>query len=438
MYYKNMVAIYLTAPLPHLATIHDHLGFLDNGKIRLGVNLDLGGAITYLSKSGSDVNVVNSADWGRQIQMSHYSGPNPFAPNGKQPTKAWEGIGWNPIQSGDSFGNRSKVLDYRNDGKSIYVKCIPMQWPLNNEPGECTFECWLKLEGQAVQVRSRLVNSRSDHTQYEGRGQELPAVYTNGPWYRLMTYVGDKPFTGDTLSQRPSVFMWTGWRATENWAALVDDKDFGVGIWHPGVYSFIGGFFGPTGAGGPHDSPTGYIAPVSNEIIDWNIDYDYRYTLILGSLREIRQYVYRHAKRPRLPVYDFARDRQHWIYHGAVDTGWPIRHELRMKLTALVAQLVSPDGLWLASDGKKLTLEGSFTGTKSPVRLYWKRADDPTFSESKSIAIPIQVDGKMHRVEVDLDENCEYRGAIMGLRLDLARNAESASQIEIRRILIGR
>jgi len=435
---RTMVILYLAALCLAQSTKFqgDHLGFLDNGTIRVGVNLNLGGAITYLSKSGSDVNVVNSADWGRQIQMSHYSGPVPFAPSGNKPAKAWEGLGWNPIQSGDAFGNRSKVLAYRNDGKSIYVKCTPMQWPLNNVPGECTFECWLRLDGQAVQVRSRLVNARSDHTQFEGRGQELPAVYTNGPWYRLMTYTGDKPFTNDVLSQRPSVFMWTGLQATENWAALLDDSGFGLGVWHPGVYSFIGGFFGQAGAGGPHDSATGYIAPVFNEVIDWNIVYDYKYTLILGKLDEIRSYVYRHAKRPSPPDYNFARDRQHWIYHGAVDQGWPIHRGLRVSLTAPTAQLVGPDGLWLAADTTKLVTEAAFSGLKSQPILYWKRADDPAFTESKSQRITAVTDGKVHRLEIDLSQNPEYRGTITGIRIGLVKDSELLASCDIRRISI--
>jgi hypothetical protein len=138
----------------------DTVGYLDNGQIRIGVNLALGGAITYLSKSGSDANLINSFDWGRQIQMSHYSGPVPFAPNGKQPNKTWARLGWNPIQSGDCFGNRSRILNYQNDGKTIYVRCVPMQWPLNNEPGECTFECWIRLDGATAHVRSRINNHR--------------------------------------------------------------------------------------------------------------------------------------------------------------------------------------------------------------------------------------------------------------------------------------
>jgi len=76
-------------------TKEDRVSYLDNGVIRLGVNLELGGAFTYLSTSKSNTNLLNRSDWGRQIQMSHYSGPVPLAPNGKQPKpkKEWAGLG---------------------------------------------------------------------------------------------------------------------------------------------------------------------------------------------------------------------------------------------------------------------------------------------------------------------------------------------------------
>jgi len=63
----------------------ENISYLDNGVIRVGVNLNLGGSITYLSKSGGSTNLVNNADWGRQIQMSHYSGPVPFIVGNKRP-----------------------------------------------------------------------------------------------------------------------------------------------------------------------------------------------------------------------------------------------------------------------------------------------------------------------------------------------------------------
>ncbi|HEX4613380.1 MAG TPA: hypothetical protein VH092_34665 [Urbifossiella sp.] len=38
------------------------MSYLDNGTVKIGVDLGLGGAITYLSKSRTDANVVNSWD----------------------------------------------------------------------------------------------------------------------------------------------------------------------------------------------------------------------------------------------------------------------------------------------------------------------------------------------------------------------------------------
>jgi hypothetical protein len=74
-------------------------------------------------------------------------------------------------RDGDAFGNASKVLEDRNDGKRIHVKCIPMHWPLDNVPGECTFECCLEPEASAVHARCRLINHRPDHTQYPAVGK---------------------------------------------------------------------------------------------------------------------------------------------------------------------------------------------------------------------------------------------------------------------------
>src|ERR1039457_3634106 len=73
------------------------LTFLDNGEVRIGMDLALGGAVTFISSKEHPGNIINSADLGRQIQMSHYSGPWPFEVGNKKPNPAWAGLGWNPI-----------------------------------------------------------------------------------------------------------------------------------------------------------------------------------------------------------------------------------------------------------------------------------------------------------------------------------------------------
>ena len=417
-----------------VSTSTDSISYLDNGIIRLGVNLDLGGAITWLSASGSTNNLINSFDWGRQIQMSHYSGPVPFAPNGKQPRNEWAGLGWNPIQSGDSFGNRSKVVIQRNDGHELYVKCIPMQWPLNNEPGECSFECWIHLEDNTVLVRSRLENHRVDKTQYQGRDQELPALYTCGPWWRLMTYTNDLPFSGGALSQMPAQMPWTQWHATENWAALVDNNNWGVGLWEPGVYKFCGGFAGNPGAGGPKDNPTGYIAPLHVEILDANIDYPFSYVLIVGKLEQIRSYVYQHSLKPTPPTYRFQKDRQHWVYCNATDTGWPIDGELKVWLDHDDPYLVGPAGFWQAAEAPKVYLEAAAQASQPKAALYWTRPGDLSFNERQKVNFDLVADGKFHVYEVDLSASPEYGGAITGLRLDPVPSGKTGEFIRLRSI----
>src|SRR6185312_7066462 len=83
---------------------------LANDRVKVGIDLNLGGAITWVSKANDSLNLINSFAWGRQVQMSFYGGPVPFVSGAKQPRKDWAGLGWNPIQVGDCFGHRAKVL----------------------------------------------------------------------------------------------------------------------------------------------------------------------------------------------------------------------------------------------------------------------------------------------------------------------------------------
>lgn len=416
------------------------MSFLDNGTIRLGVDLRVGGAITYLARSGSGRNLINSFDFGRQIQMSYYSGPVPFSADGKHPKPEWKQIGWNPIQVGDAFGNPSKVLESRNDGREIYVKCVPMHWPLDDVPGECTFECWFSLDGPAVRARCRMTNHRPDHTQYPARRQELPAVYSNGPWYRLMTYTGDHPFTGGPVTQiikdKNQHGPWSSWLATESWAALVNDDDYGLGVWNPGVIEFGGGFAGRPGAGGPHDGPTGYIAPHPSEIIDWNITHEYRYDLVVGKLSQIREYVYAHAKRPAPPEYRFDKDRQGWTYVNAADAGWPIAGELNVSLDRNDPQLIGPVGFWKAADAGTLVIEAASHTRRTDAQVFWRRFDDPGFHQAASVSFRLTSDQTYHTYRVDLAHNPEWKGSILQLRFDPITAGTAGEWIRIKSITL--
>ena len=435
-----------------------NMSFLDNGEIRLGVDLSIGGSVTYLADSKKRENVINSHDWGRQVQMSFYSGPIPFEPEGKTVNQQWKPLGWNPIQSGDCFGNRSKVLEHKNNGKEIYVRCIPMHWPAKNVPGQCTFEAWYRLEGRAVRVRSRLNNARDDKTQYPGRGQEQPAVYTNGPWHRLFTYDSDAPFTGAALREirndnpKPGVggvgIRWAYWKATEKWAALVNDEKWGLGVWSEGPVHFCGGFFGNRGKGGPKDAATGYIAPLGREILDHDIQYEYRYTLVLDSLENIRKYVYEHAPRPAPPKYAFESNRLGWIYRGAHDTGLPQKGDLEGALKGglnVIADgpgmmLVGPDTFWKADRSHVLKLKAAVVapgrGETVAGRMYWKILPDDKFTAKRSVPVSLRNDGAIREYRIPLKDAADYRGAVTGLRFDPIAGSRKGDRVRLESIVI--
>ena len=426
------------------------LEFIDNGIIKLGVSPDLGGAITYISKSKGGENIINNWDWGRQIQMSFFSYPAPYTEKGQEPKDHWKHIGWNPIQAGDDFGNGSKVTAFKKTANSIYVKCIPMQWPLNNVPGECTYECWIELKGNTVQVKARLNNARSDKTKYKAKHQELPAVYTNGPYYRLMTYTGSKPFTGDKLTQIPKKqvkgFPWTYWLATENWAALVNDDDWGLGIYKPNNYYFLGGFAGKEGKGGTNDSPTGYIAPIQSEILDHNIVYTYNYSLILGDLKEIRDYAIEQGKGAKTPQWVFAKDRQHWHYRAAnnqgTDAGWPIKGFIELDLSKQSLTAVSPPTLWQAEEAPTLYIEAAFKTSQKKAAVMWSTYDGknhkPNFASGNRIHFDIKGDGRFRTYEVKLSSAKTYKGAMNYLVLKPALKTEEGAWVKIKNIRLGK
>jgi len=418
------------------------MSYLDNGTIKLGVDLKLGGAITYLSPAKEEKNVVNNFDFGRQIQMSYYAGPVPFIVGDKEPTKHWRHLGWNPIQSGDDFKNPSKVLESKNDGKTLYVKCIPMQWPLDNEPGECSFECWIRLDGATARVKCRLNNERGDATQYAARTQEMPAVYTNAPYYRLMTYTGSKPFGGDKLTQivRPEDHKgpWVHWLATENWAAHVDERDWGLGVWHSGVYRFSGGFAGKPGRGGSTHPSAGYIAPHRQEVIDHNIRHEYEYVLVLGKLDDIRAHVVKHARRPAPPSYDFRADRQGWYYVNARDTGWPISGELKMLLEKDDPQMIAPATFFASEDAPKCRIEAAFSTREKIGQLFWTPFEAVDFTEECSVRFPIVGDGTFRVYEVDLSKSDKYQGTIVGLRFDPIPVGNTGDWMRIKSITFGK
>jgi hypothetical protein len=240
-----------------------------------------GGSIGNIAASNSPAdNVVNYHDMGREIQLSFYAGPNPYnPPTSEYPDGACDRLfggvtwPWNPIGAGDIDGNSGQILSFSKNSTVWHIVIRPLQWACHNVSCECIFEQMGVLDANGVTLTSTLHNHRSDKAVYPASHQELPAVYTNGLFYRLLTYDGSKPFTNDpALVEYVTGFRGPGaeggawilgeFTPTEHWAALLNQDNFGLGVVNLEAPTFLGGFAGAKGSGGSLDSPTGYIAPV--------------------------------------------------------------------------------------------------------------------------------------------------------------------------------
>ena len=271
---------------------------INNGTLTLKLDLTRGGAISYLSLSGSMRSIVNIADEGRYIQQSYYAGKTVDRRAGGQ-SPAWSPWSWNPIQVGDYARHRAKILDYRKTGNELYIKCIPMQWDMNNRPAEAEMEQWTTLNGSVLKVHNKLTCRRTDRIYGDSipNDQELPAVYPISALKNLYTYLGNAPFTNAPVTNPTVVNLSSGFwgiypNVSEHWMAFLDDNQWGMGIYNPKCDRFLAGMSGTIG-GEATDGSTSYIAPVKKEVLYKNCVYEYEYYVIVGTLSEIRNIIYK-------------------------------------------------------------------------------------------------------------------------------------------------
>lgn len=107
------------------------------------------------------------------------------------------------------------------------------------------------------------------------------------------SYTGDQPFTGAELTQVRNDWRkdwpWTRFTATERWAALVDDHDWGLGVFKDDGGEFHGGSYGDERSEDPQHGSTAYVGPIHREHFDHNIVYEHRTSFMVGRLEPIAE-----------------------------------------------------------------------------------------------------------------------------------------------------
>jgi hypothetical protein len=229
--------------------------FIDNGTIRLGVDLESGGSIFYFSKTNKEQNLLNHFDRGRFIQQSYY---------GDKDGSFWaqQEWTWNPVQGGDYKGHPAKLIEHTSSQTTLYVKSTPKHWANGADITNALMEQSISLEDEVAHIKYTFTyRGERDH---KPRHQELPAVFVDYSLPNLVFYKGNNPWTNDNLSTIVPGWPNEYYHNTEHWCAFIDDKNQGIGVYTPGTseitcYRFKG-TAGPTGSGCSYFSPIRTLA----------------------------------------------------------------------------------------------------------------------------------------------------------------------------------
>ena len=213
--------------------IYSNKIYLDNGEIKVGVDLDWGGIITEIIYNG--VNLVDKGfedrdETGRSVQASFYAA-------GDDINK------WNPNQGGSAFtyGNShygSPIIEYNQSDNLIYTKTRAYNW-WTDEDGDPVLsdiyiEQWVSLVPKtpnAIKVRYKM-NYFGDKYHVIAP-QSFPVVFLNKAFYKCITYNSDNPWTKDNVIDldvqlQSTEELGTHFYPTEYWASFVDDQNFGL------------------------------------------------------------------------------------------------------------------------------------------------------------------------------------------------------------------
>ncbi len=147
------------------------------------------------------------------------------------------------------------LSEFKSTDTTAYAKTVPRHWASGELLDECTMEQWVELDGPLLRVRYKFTyNGKTSH---KARHQETPAVFVSPELSTLVTYTGEKPWTGAPLTRKSPGWPNEPVVLSESWAAYVDEDGNGIGVYVPGTteatcYRFKGG----------SGSDCSYIAPL--------------------------------------------------------------------------------------------------------------------------------------------------------------------------------
>jgi len=259
--------------------------YIDNGKVRIGVDMKHGGSIFYFALSENQKNLLNHFDEGRFIQQSYYGEKDGSKWNGQD----WK---WNPIQGGGSNGITSQVRRHEITDTTINVVSIPVHWAYGYLMPELEMEEMITLESDVAHIHYIFRNNGEEATDHAYSSQEMPAVFIDYNYAHMKYYKGNKPWTNDELED-----VIPGWpneshNRTEEWSAYVNNDNYGIGVYTPGTFNTTAYRYGSGASTGEQGSDCSYFAPLRQFAIYKGDVIEYDVYVTIGTIDDIRARFY--------------------------------------------------------------------------------------------------------------------------------------------------
>lgn len=444
--------------------------YMDNGSIRVGFNLKLGGCIDYMAFSGGE-NQINSPlhhagqpnetiDAGRQHLLSWYAQPGggvgPFGDGhyteAGQTTGRFGGtgpwrdgvdgtlrgsIGWNIVGAGDEGESPTyaalHAFSVSNNGS--YIKNSGKQWNMHNVVGQQDTEFWVRFDpnnARAYREHVRLTMRRTDafiDRFPDVRVQEAPCDMHIVD-YRKAYFTSGQPYTNDwreveirrvgapsnVLSNEPFIIIGTadGTRFHALYAPVAGR--FGLDLDIPDNY-------GATSK--DYQFPVTYLASNPRMCLDPTGIYDLD---VAGgyftSLTDAKAWCYAQPRWSGTFNYKFnQRSRHAWTYHHAKDQletnvtdGLRVRAQMAFNENFGRDMKLEAPEVWVNGRVvKKVYIRAAFSGPASALRFHWYRSNGqieafgaPNRTEYTMPMTGIQFDGVVRTYEVNLEGHSEW------------------------------
>ena len=272
------------SPICGEAKLDANRSFLDNGAIRIGVDLSRGACIAHFGDSTSKRNLLNHFDAGRYLQQSYYGDTDGTNWNGKP----WR---YNPIQGGNWKDKAARVDHFETSDDPAFLRSTttPHHWAGSRLCEEMVMRQTIRLEGRLAIIDFSMSYLGPDHQR--ARHQEMPAVFVDGALKRFFHWTEGKfkeasPRILGENGKKGEKGLGIG-RSSKAWFAYLDENGNGLGIHTPGTPDFTCYRALGNGETGPAGSSCSYMAPIRTFKLKKGMTLEYRVYLTIGTLKEI-------------------------------------------------------------------------------------------------------------------------------------------------------